>query len=342
MASAFRLWIAESINRLLAVVGLRLTRSSTMDRLLADQARAADLDALSSRIAALESRTDDEALNARIAALPSHMDDELVKNLISYAMKSHWRTVDLIEEMTPVPQEMTCALCAHTAPFSAFEKVESTCMFLGGRLIRYRCPECDVIFGPHKMLRLDEQMVDLEYRNLYRMYAEGNTTESTIRTFHLLDPKREGKYLDFGCGGEWSEAVARLRQEGWDIVGFEPSARNSSGHVLSKWEEIEQQRFDGILSHNVVEHLFDPAGSTGRLAKLLAPDGRIVHATACFDYLYEYSRFHVFFFTGRSPEILAQKAGMKIVNWVRDGEYIACVMEPIREPVRESASRSRI
>jgi len=139
------------------------------------------------------------------------------------------------------------------------------------------------------MLALDEEMLNLEYKNLYRIYSEGDSTESTIKTFHLLQPRRNGVYLDFGCGGEWSEAISRLRQDGWNIYGFEPSASHSSEFVFSSWEEIEHKQFDGIFSHNLLEHLFDPVAITRKLSHLLGPDGRIVHATPCFEYKYDYS-----------------------------------------------------
>jgi 2-polyprenyl-3-methyl-5-hydroxy-6-metoxy-1,4-benzoquinol methylase len=177
------------------------------------------------------------------------------------------------------------------------------------------------------MLALDEEMLDLDYRNLYRIYSEGNSSESIIRTFQLLKPKKDGVYLDFGCGGEWSETIQGLRQEGWNIYGFEPSATHSSEHVFSTWAEIEAMQFDGILSHNVLEHLFDPAATTRRLGELLSPGGRIVHATPCFDYRFDFSHYHVFFFTGKSPEILADRSGLQITDWVRDGEFIACTMQ---------------
>jgi 2-polyprenyl-3-methyl-5-hydroxy-6-metoxy-1,4-benzoquinol methylase len=315
--------LAIAINRLLGRVGYQIVKSSTLDGLIASAANPAPIpvpvDGASTEMVA--------ALERRIAAMEAKSDDESIKNVIKYAMKAHWRAVDLIDQLSAADKPTACALCGHVADKIAFEPVESECRFFGGRLLRHRCPSCEAIFGPQKMLALDEEMVDLDYRNLYRIYSESATTDSIIRTFHLLAPRRDGIYLDFGCGGEWSEAIARLRSEGWNIYGFEPSATNSSEFVFSNWAEVEARRFDGILSHNVLEHLFDPIGTTRRLRDVLQPSGRLVHATPCFDYLYEFSHYHVFFFTGRSPEVLAERSGMAIREWVRDGEYIACVLE---------------
>lgn len=267
------------------------------------------------------------ALEKRVRALEADSQKHSVENIIRYAMKGHWRAIDLLEKLTGSAQPSRCSLCHFEADGVVFNEIVSQCVFQGGVLIRHQCPNCDVIFGPQKMLALDPELLDLEYRNLYEVYSEGDSTETIIRTFYLLNPRKDGVYLDFGCGGHWSEAIEKLRMEGWNIYGFEPSATHSSEFVYSDWSEMSGLQFDGIYSHNVLEHLFEPIDTTRRLAALLRTGGRIVHATPCFDYRYEYSHYHVFFFVGRSPSVLAHHAGMKIVDEVRDGDFIACVLQ---------------
>ena len=312
-------------NKLLRRIGLQVIRTRNLDELvLAAQEHAASTQA--TRGENPSSAVDIAALESRVSTLEDRTEQSS-QNVIRYAMKAHWRTVDLIEQATGSDKPDACPLCGHRAPREDFKEVASNCIFLGGRLLRHECPSCNVIFGPQKMLSVDEEMLDLDYRNLYRIYSEGSSTDSMIRTFHLLKPTGSGVYLDFGCGGEWSEAIERLRGEGWNVFGFEPSASHSSEHVFSKWEELADKRFDGIFSHNVLEHLFDPAAITRRLSDLLTGDGSIVHATPCFDYRYDFTHYHVYFFTGRSAEVLAEKAGMYIADWVRDGEFIACTLK---------------
>lgn len=269
------------------------------------------------------------ALEARVAGLERGQADQPLKDLIRYAMKMHWRTIDQLEWMRGDAPPSTCPLCGHRAQGAVFTEVRSVCKFLGGELIRHTCPACGVIFGPQKMFALDAEGLDLEYRNLYRIYSEGDSADSLERAFGLLGMERGRAYLDFGSGGGWSSGLARLRSKGWDVIGFEPSAENPSEHVLTSWEALESRRFHGIVSHNVLEHLFDPIGVNARLRRLLEPGGRIIHVTPCFEYRYDFTRFHVFFFTGRSPEVLARGSGMVITDWVRDGEFMACIMEPI-------------
>ncbi|MDP3560179.1 MAG: class I SAM-dependent methyltransferase [Legionellaceae bacterium] len=303
----------KKINKILKVFGLQRLPSPPVQPFAPPKIPFAKRNTWKKRVAELEAK-----MNAH---------EQTFTHLIRYVMKTHWRTIDLIEQMSGSHTPSACPLCAHQSDQETFKEIESTCIFHGGRLLRHVCPNCDVIFGAQKMLGLDDEQLDMEYRNIYRIYSESDPSASVIKTFHLLSPKKEGVYLDFGCGGHWSDAIQQLRQEGWNIYGFEPSATHSSAYVFSTWEEIEAMRFDGILSHNVLEHLLDPIDINKRLSRLLLPQGKLVHATPCFEYLYEYTRYHVFFFVGRSAEILAQRSEMQIIHWIREGEYIACVMQ---------------
>ncbi|MGF1619155.1 MAG: class I SAM-dependent methyltransferase [Rhodomicrobiaceae bacterium] len=328
MAMSLPAGVVDFTNRVLKRSGLRLVPAADSGRSAGDKGVAPEPARTQERGTNGRHQAESD-LAARVSALERRLDEDTIHNVIRYAMKAHWRTIDLIEQLSGSDKPDTCPLCDYSGDRGDFREALSHCIFHGGRLLRHVCPACDVIFGPQKMLALDDEMLDLDYRNLYRIYSEGDSTASVIRTFYLLEPRKSGTYLDFGCGGEWAGAIERLRQEGWNIFGFEPSASRSSEYVFSNWEEVEARQFDGILSHNVLEHLFDPAGTTRRLGQLLTPDGRIVHTTPCFDYSYDFSHYHVFFFTGRSPEILAERSGMRIEDWVRDGEYIACIMQNV-------------
>jgi methyltransferase family protein len=325
MAGSNAFGFSVIVNNLLRKMGFQVVRVQTLEKLVTTEQKYNEL-AQADHIENLPALSANDTFESRLAALEARTEQS-IQNVIRYAMKAHWRTVDLIDQVSGADKPDSCPLCGHKAPPEDFKEVVSNCIFLGGRLLRHECPSCNVIFGPQKMFALDAEMLDLDYRNLYRIYSEGNSIDSVIRTFHLLKPKKNGVYLDFGCGGEWSEAIQRLRAEGWNIYGFEPSASHSSQYVYSKWDELADKRFDGILSHNVLEHLFDPADITRRLSDLLTDDGRIVHATPCFDYRYDFTHYHVYFFTGRSTYVLAENAGMRIVDWVRDGEYIACTLQ---------------
>ena len=75
----------------------------------------------------------------------------------------------------------------------------------------------------------------------------------------------------------------------------------------------------------MVEHFADPVGEFRRMRGHLRPGGLMVHASACYDLLYEDTRFHLAFFLGRSAEVLAARTGFEVVERERDGEYMHVV-----------------
>jgi hypothetical protein len=257
-----------------------------------------------------------------------------------------WAIVDDLDRRLPYRDTLQCPLCGHqggaarpaaghgsgqaqqlSASLSSFSTRVSYCIFGGGDLIRYACPSCDLIFGPEKMLALSEHALAEEYEWHYRAYREGDSTEQELRAFYALKPRRDGIYLNWGAG-DWSRTLDVLRSEGWNAVGFEPHPSGAPARpgVMTDWRQISAMRFDGIFSNNVLEHLRYPLRELRVMAGLLAPGGRMSHATPCFAYRYEFTRFHIFFYLGRSQSLLAQKSGLSIVSHEADGDFINLVM----------------
>lgn len=261
------------------------------------------------------------AIQASLAqARDSH--DELLKNQI----RVQWRLVDQINALVASPPVQKCEVCQFQGSGELFKELVSHCIFGGGRLIRYQCPKCDTIFGPAKMLALSPQELTQEYEMHYRLYPEGDSTASEIRAFHALQPSREGRYLNYGAGG-WSRSVAELRADGWNVLAYEPHQAAAKGEQeITNEANLSSMKFDGIFSNNVLEHFRHPATELRKMSALLTPSGRMSHATPCFQYLYEYSRFHLFFFPGRSLSFVASSAGLKIDQFIADGEYMNAVL----------------
>jgi SAM-dependent methyltransferase len=164
------------------------------------------------------------------------------------------------------------------------------------------------------MLSLSPRQWAREYGDLYAIYDEGETTRFELGAFELLEPQRDGQYLIYGCG-RWSRAVSEIRARGYAVWGFEPySLKESSPYVLTDLTELRARRFDGIITSNVLEHLPDPVEEVRMMASLLSEGGTMVHATACFRYRYEWSRFHLHLFTGRSVDVLAERAGIEQIG----------------------------
>jgi 2-polyprenyl-6-hydroxyphenyl methylase/3-demethylubiquinone-9 3-methyltransferase len=109
------------------------------------------------------------------------------------------------------------------------------------------------------------------------------------------DPKArrplEGKRaLDVGCGaGLLSEPLARL---GAVVTGLDAAAENigvARAHAAGQGlaidyrhggiESLADERFDLIVSMEVIEHVADPAAFVGGIARVLAPGGLVLLST---------------------------------------------------------------
>ena len=169
------------------------------------------------------------------------------------------------------------------------------------------------MFGPQKYLDLPEAAVDADYRFLYSHYSESDSSETEIRTFEAMEPRRTGVYLDWGCGGVWSGTVPSLRQSGWDVWGYEPSAPVSGNFVVRSRTEISAT-FDGIFSNNVIEHFRRPVETFRDFHLLLTNDGVMAHSSPCFENSHTYTRFHTLFLTGKAPFVLADRTGFEVLD----------------------------
>jgi SAM-dependent methyltransferase len=248
--------------------------------------------------------------------------EELVKNQI----RVQWRLLDGVAAAVPPPASLHCDICGFAGGASVFRVLESQCMFGGGRLVRHECPACDSIFGPHKMMALKPEELSQEYEMHYRVYPEGDSTPEEIRAFHALAPDRGKRYLNFGAGA-WSRSVDELRAQGWEVYAYEPHAAATRGeHVIRSEAHLTSISFDGIFSNNVLEHFRDPVAELRKMRTLLRPGGRMSHATPCFAYLYEFTRFHLFFFPGRSLSALAAAAGLHVDEFTVDGQFMNAVL----------------
>lgn len=265
------------------------------------------------------------ALERRVARLEARE-----QALREWAVPAVWDALDRLDARAPSRADPVCLACAHTGPAADFAVHLDTCVFGGGRLERRECPACSCIFGPVKYLETPQPLVAADYRLLYAHYSEGDSTEAEVRAFHALEPKPGGLYLNWGSGA-WSGTVDRLRGEGWDVWGYEPHApvmQDGGDHpfVVRNRGEVSAL-FDGIFSNNLIEHLFDPAEAFRDFGANLKPGGRMAHASPCYAYAFAFTRFHIFFPTGRAPERLGKRAGFPLTAGEDDGEFRVRVWE---------------
>ena len=284
--------------------------------------QAADMALVQAAEREAAARAEADALAARLEKLEAQ-----VALTERYFTEAFWTALDAAYEPILKHRPLTCIVCGHTATRDGFEIREDRCYFGGGRLERYACPGCDCVFGPQKYLDLDEAFVGKDYQVLYSRYAEGDSTANELRAFRSLNADPAGRYLDWGAGGGWNRTLETLKGEGWNIVAHEPNAAAAIAESGAQvWDGVTGG-FDGIFSNNVIEHFRDPVAQFQAFHALLKPGAKMAHASPCYDYCFAFTRFHSVFLLGRSPNILAERTGFRVVDSERDGEYINHVFQ---------------
>ncbi len=244
--------------------------------------------------------------------------------LLRARTRVRWLGNNCVDALTGAPQRITCPICQFDGPASQFTEFRGRCIFGGGPLLRHQCPDCDVIFGTRRMLQMEARALGKEYSDLYKTYSEGDSTESEMEAFLALEPVKGRRYLNYGCGA-WSSSIEKLREDGYDLYGYEPFAQAeeaSPSYILTRPEQLQEGYFDGVMSHNFLEHVQDPVSFLVETKRLLGPGGKMLHATPCYEYEYEFTRFHLFFFLGRSVQVIADRSGLVAGDLLRlpDGQ----------------------
>jgi hypothetical protein len=237
----------------------------------------------------------------------------LEKHATKLRVRARWLRYAASEWLAGPPSTLTCPICGTDELLTRYPVRATHDRFGGGRLVRFQCPACDVIFGTRRMLSLTAAELAQEYRDVYATYDENDSTQLELKAFSYLQPRPGGRYLNFGAG-RWSSALSILRQQGHDVVAYDPYIQmDRGGTVITREEDLRRLRFDGIMSNNLIEHLQDPVAALTQQAALLKDrESCMVHATACYRYEYEWSRLHLFFFVGRSLATLARRAGLRV------------------------------
>jgi SAM-dependent methyltransferase len=202
---------------------------------------------------------------------------------------------------------MICPICSISLDNP--EKICENGIFEGWLIERYKCNNCDVIFGPLSMINLSLDKLSEMYKNLYSKYVEGDTTNAEIITFMAIEPDKKLRYLNYGAG-KWSRSIQILRDRGFDIVGYEPFCSLENPYITN----VIDGKFDGIMSHNVIEHFQDPIKSILEMKDMLNLGGIMIHSTDCYEYVYVTSEYHLFYLMGRSIDVICEKTNLKLIK----------------------------
>lgn len=252
-----------------------------------------------------------EKFQRQLRAQATFESGRIVNDLFRNEIRCRWQVVDALDPLLfPHKIVAKCPICGHSAAKGTYETKVSECIFGGGRLERYVCPECGAIFGPLKMMALSDTQLAEEYKQSYSVYSESDCTMLEKMAFEALHPEKGKKYLNYGAGA-WNRTTKDLRAEGYDVYDFEPYApAESNPWVIRSIDELRKQKFDGIFSNDLIEHLRNPVEDLKAMKKLLKPGAGMVHCSGCYEYAFEYTRFHLFFLTGGSLERLCEETGL--------------------------------
>lgn len=196
---------------------------------------------------------------------------------------------------------MRCRLCNYAG--NNFKKYISKCKFNKEELIRFQCPACDVIFGNERMLNLNQEQMIVEYDSVKHLpINEDLATKYELEFFNSVNLDKNKRYINMGAG-IWSHAVTKLQSVGYNIINYDPYCKINNPAISNK--------FDGVLTHNVIEHYQNPIKEIKAIRNILKPNGFMAHATPCYEYCFEWTRFHLFFYCGRSINKLCEICKIK-------------------------------
>lgn len=274
-------------------------------------------------------RKENMRLQRSVSSMEAHME-KIARQLI----KAKWKQIDMdVQTSEKADDIIRCNICDFSQRRDSYEVFESECQFGGGRLIRYKCPVCGVIFGPSKFMGMLQNEINEDYDTHYLGFNEGDSTQKELDAFFMLEPDKNGIYLNYGCG-HWSESMEYLRKQGYHVYGYDPYASESDKpFIIGDKERLSHMRFEGIFSNDMLEHLIDPIEEFLFMKSLLRNnDSKMSHSTACYIYRYETTRFHTHFFEGNSINILCEKAGFEIekhVDELKEKDFICNVYKPV-------------
>lgn len=203
---------------------------------------------------------------------------------------------------------MKCPICDYEGDFDEIKTYDQ--FNNNNELIRHKCTNCELIFGSEEMLKLPKEELSKQYVELYKNYSECDTTNIQVGIFNKCFSK-PGKYLNIGSG----KINLAKHLPNIDLYEYDPHIEKLHDKSINLIDEvIKIGPFDGIFTHNVIEHYQNPIDELIFHSSLLKNDGMIVHSTICYNYECVNTRFHLFFYLGKSVEYLANKAGLKLIN----------------------------
>lgn len=224
---------------------------------------------------------------------------------------------------------INCNLC-NSNEYKLFKEIN------GYRLVK--CRQCGLVYlNPRPTQQEMNEEYSAEY-HIKRLLRQEPKTEEEIgkeinknigRAEEIVKQfGKERKLLDIGCGAGFF--IACLKRYGWDVRGIDISewATNFAREkldldvLMGSIEDVEiSDQFDVITMYHILEHLSHPLQSLKKVSEILSNDGVLVVKSpnlASFDRIWYgtnwrgYTRFHLYYFTPKTYQMLLERAGFSI------------------------------
>jgi len=209
---------------------------------------------------------------------------------------------------------MKCYICNNDLDINNLKQFVSKCIFFKRELVRYKCNNCGVIFGPIDLIENKKELGNL-YNTLWKKYNPPSMTIAEVAVFDSLfnyNVSKNGMFLNYGAGRK-DDTISTIRSNGYDCYGYDLFAQPRK-FIFNNKDKLKDIKFDGIFSNNMIEHLQNPIEEFSFMLDILKPNGVIAHRTPCYSYCYEYSFAHLFFFTGKSLDIICDTLNIEIID----------------------------
>lgn len=135
-----------------------------------------------------------------------------------------------------------------------------------------------------------EQFYDQWYQHGYMDEWPAEKKERVFQLIKELHLPPTGRLLDFGCGNGVFTAVLKAALPGWEVYGSDLS-KVAVDNAAKRYPDctflfgddpgLTEMQFDFIFSHHVLEHVDDPPAIARLIAKLCAPDAKMLHILPC-------------------------------------------------------------